>query len=293
MVEIEDKDDDINDGKLLSIGNNREKFNFNIFRKPLNFISAIYNGEISLKEAEFSQKYIEKKIEELKFNYKPKNEKEKGEIYGVLMQANDLLEYRNKIIDAFKDSTFSSKYLKKSDDAAYNYLLKDVKNFIKEIESMSGKINLSLIEDFFELLPVDYAKMLINTNPDENKKIVAEIKDRISDLKDSIRKMNETETKIKMLMRRQRLLKKFLITIKIFKKIFSLHQKLIKKSEPKPEESITERVKLKNKKIAEIKKEQKNINELLKRYFTNYQNPSDMYKTLRDTKGKKNENKYI
>ena len=136
--------------------------------------------------------------------------------------------------------------------------------------------------------------MLINTrNPDENKKIVAEIKDRISDLKDSIRKMNETETKIKMLMRRQRLLKKFLITIKIFKKIFSLHQKLIKKSEPKPEESITERVKLKNKKIAEIKKEQKNINELLKRYFTNYQNPSDMYKTLRDTKGKKNENKYI
>ena len=118
------------------------------------------------------------------------------------MQANDLLEYRNKIIDAFKDSTFSSKYLKKSDDAAYNYLLKDVKNFIKEIESMSGKINLSLIEDFFELLPVDYAKMLINTNPDENKKIVAEIKDRISDLKDSIRKMNETETKIKMLMRR-------------------------------------------------------------------------------------------
>ena len=30
-----------------------EKFNFNIFKKPLNFISAIYNGEISLKEAEF------------------------------------------------------------------------------------------------------------------------------------------------------------------------------------------------------------------------------------------------
>ena len=104
------------------------------------------------------------------------------------MQANDLLEYRNKII-----KTFSSKYLKKSDDATYNYLLKDAKNFIKEIESMSGKINLSLIEDFFESLPVDYAKMLINTNPDENKKIVAEIKDRISDLKDRIRKMNETE----------------------------------------------------------------------------------------------------
>ena len=29
------------------------------------------------------------------------------------MQVNDLLEYRNKIIDAFKDGTFLSEYLKK------------------------------------------------------------------------------------------------------------------------------------------------------------------------------------
>ena len=29
------------------------------------------------------------------------------------MQANELLEYRNKIIDAFKDGTFLSEYLKK------------------------------------------------------------------------------------------------------------------------------------------------------------------------------------
>ena len=36
--------------------------------------------------------------------------KKKKEIYQVLMLANDLLEYRNKIIDAFKDGTFSSKY---------------------------------------------------------------------------------------------------------------------------------------------------------------------------------------
>ena len=61
MVEIEDANDDINDGKLHFISNDREKFNFNIFRKPLNFISAIYNNEISLKEAEFFQKKLEKK----------------------------------------------------------------------------------------------------------------------------------------------------------------------------------------------------------------------------------------
>ena len=75
-------------------------------------------------------------------------------------------------------------------------MLKDVDNFTQEIESMSEKINLSLFEDFFESSsPVDYAKMLINTSPDENKKIVAETKYRISDLKDRIKKMSEKEKK--------------------------------------------------------------------------------------------------
>ena len=52
-----------------------------------------------------------------------------------------------------------------------------------------------MLEDFFELpSPADYAKMLIDIkNPDENKKIVAEIEDRISNLKDIIKEMSETE----------------------------------------------------------------------------------------------------
>ena len=56
MDEIEDADDDIDKYKLVFIGSNREKFNFNIFRMPVSFLSAIYNGEISLKEAEISPK---------------------------------------------------------------------------------------------------------------------------------------------------------------------------------------------------------------------------------------------
>ena len=49
-------------------------------------------------------------------------------------------------------------------------------------------------------------------------------------------------------------------------------------------------VKLKNNKIAEIKKQEKEINNLLfKHYFTDYKNPSDMYKKLRETEGKINE----
>ena len=114
------------------------------------------------------------------------------------MQANDLLEYRDKIIKAFKDGTFLSKHLKKSDDAAYNYVLKDVNKFIEEIKSMEEKINLSLFEEFFESSsPADYAKMLINTkNADENKEFVEEIENRILDLEDRIKEMNEKEKKM-------------------------------------------------------------------------------------------------
>ena len=122
-----------------------------------------------MNEAEISQRNLEKKIEELKFNYRSENAEEKEEINGVLMQANDLLEYRDKIIDAFKDGTFSSERLKKLDDAAYDYVLKDANNFIQEIKSMEEKINLSLSKDFFESSsPADYAEMLTE-NQDKNK----------------------------------------------------------------------------------------------------------------------------
>ena len=55
MDEIEEADDGIDKYKLVFIGSNREKFNFNIFKMPLDFPSTIYNGEISSKEAEFSK----------------------------------------------------------------------------------------------------------------------------------------------------------------------------------------------------------------------------------------------
>ena len=87
------------------------------------------------------------------------------------MQANEMLEYRDKTIDAFKNGIFLSEYLKKSDDAGYNYVLKYVKDFIQEIKSMEEKINLSLFEDVLESSsPVYFAKMLINTKDlDKNK----------------------------------------------------------------------------------------------------------------------------
>ena len=192
MDEIEDANNDIDYNKLLFIGSNKEKINFNIFSVPLDFLLDIFNGKITLQKAEINQRDLNEKTEELRYNYKPKNTKKREEINEVLMHANGMLEYGDKIIEAFRDGTFSSEHLKKSYD-----VLKDVNNFIQKIESMTVNINLSIFKDFFESLsPADYAKMLIDTkNPDENKENVADVKNRISNLKDRIRKVSETEKK--------------------------------------------------------------------------------------------------
>ena len=64
------------------------------------------------------------------------------------MHANDLLKYRDKIIDAFKDGTFSFEHLKKSDGATHDCVLENVNDFIQKIKSMSENINLSLLVSF-------------------------------------------------------------------------------------------------------------------------------------------------
>ena len=95
---------------------------------------------------------------------------------------------------------FLSEHLKKSDDAAYDFMLKIVNKFIQEIRSLEEKIKLSLFQDFFQSSPpAEYAKELINTkNADENKKNVEEIKNRISDLEDRIKKWMTKKKNIKM-----------------------------------------------------------------------------------------------
>ena len=56
------------------------------------------------------------------------------------------------------------------------------------------------------------------------------------------------------------------------------------------ERSITERTKLSRGRLDEVKRKEQNINdELFNAYFTDYQNPSSMYKKLSQTKGAVNE----
>ena len=188
------------------------------------------------------------------------------------MQVNELLDYRDKFIEAFKDGTFLSKDLKKSDDAAYDYVLKDVKSFIQKIELISENINLSLLKDFFEWYsPADYAKDLIDTkNANKNKEIVAKIKYRMSDLKDRIKEISKRENKSAD--EKLNIIEKILDYKKGTQKAFACSSKIDKgKSDSKSEESIAKRVRLRREKITEIKEEERNINnELFKKYFTDY-----------------------
>ena len=77
MDEIEGANDDIDYNKLLFIRSSKEKFNFNIFSMPLNLLLDIFNGKITLTKTEINQRDLNEKIEELKYNYKPKTKKKK------------------------------------------------------------------------------------------------------------------------------------------------------------------------------------------------------------------------
>ena len=69
-----------------------------------------------------------------------------------------------------------------------------------------------------------------------------------------------------------------------------MHQKLIKKkSKPKIEKSIAERVKLRQK-LYIIATKERNINGELFSYYLDYSNPNIMFKRLRDASNKKNKN---
>ena len=52
-------------------------------------------------------------------------------------------------------------------------------------------------------------------------------------------------------------------------------------------------MRLRREKITKIKEEEKTNNEFLKKYFTNYQSPSDMYKNYTRQKVKEMRNEYI
>ena len=146
-----------------------------------------------------------------------------------------------------------------------------------------------MFEDIFESSsPVDYAKKLINTSPDENKKILEEIEDRISYLKDRIKRISEKKKKDENADETLEIIKKILDYNKNAQNFFHLASKVDKgKSKSKIEGSIAERVKLRKQKLNIIRKKKENINnELLNHYF-DYLNAVIMFERLRNSSDKK------
>ena len=58
--ELKDVEKDLDKEKVIFVGSNREKFNFSTFKSPLDFLLNIYQGEITLKEAEFFSRKFKK-----------------------------------------------------------------------------------------------------------------------------------------------------------------------------------------------------------------------------------------
>ena len=158
---------------------------------------------------------------------------------------------------------------------------------------MEEKINLSLFEDLFESSsPADYAKNLINTkNRDEQKEIVKEMENRISDLNDRIKKMSEKEKKDKNMDETLNIIKKILDYNKDAHKSFQLASTVDKrKSKPKFEQSIAETTKLRRQKLNIIAKKEENINNVLFNYGFGSSNADIMFKRLRDASDENNKN---
>ena len=112
------------------------------------------------------------------------------------------------------------------------------------------------------------------------KGIVAEAKDRISNLKGSIKKMSKKEKKYKNADKTLEILKKILDYNKDVQNIFQ-HASKVDKGKSEPEGSIAKRTILRKGMVAEIEKEEKNIDyKLFNRYFTNYQLISKIKKKI-------------
>ena len=101
--------------------------------------------------------------------------------------------------------------------------------------------------------------------------------------------MNDKEKKYKNA--KVTLLIKLLITIKMLKIFFIMHQKLIKKIKIKDRKKYCRKDKIKKTKIEyNCKKRKEKINNTMFNYYFDYWNPEIIFKKLRDASDEKNKN---
>ena len=113
-----------------------------------------------------------------------------------------MLNNRQEVIDAFK--TGNGSYIdgfqikEESEERKLEKIKDDFKKFIKYIENESKGIHYDLFKHYFNFaVPGALGKQLYETkNKNKNNKLVIEIKNRWSNLKDKVEKMSELEKEI-------------------------------------------------------------------------------------------------
>ena len=83
-------------------------FNFNTFKLSFNFASSIYDGKITLEEAKRDQKKMLKQLKDLE-KYDPKNPDKINSRKETLINAWELYNNRDNIIEALENSVFPFK----------------------------------------------------------------------------------------------------------------------------------------------------------------------------------------
>ena len=118
----------------------------------------------------------------------------------VLKSTSELFYARENIVDYFKEGIFLYKgnVFKSKEKNQQKNQKKKVKIFFKYIEKESKDINYDLFKTYFNfVVPSSLAKKLYETKgKKKNDKLVKEIKNKWSNLKDEIEKMSEDEKKI-------------------------------------------------------------------------------------------------
>ena len=177
MRELKKEKNDIDPEKFVCVKTDGTIFNFNKFKNSLDLASNIYRDKGSLKDAENEQNEIKILLNKLR-KYNPTKTQE---VTGAFKAG--IFPYE----DGFQKEESEEESEAESKD--------DFKKFIEYIENESKGTNYDLFGHYFNFsVPSALAKQLYETkNKNKNSKLVKEIKNTWSNLKDEVEKMSEDE----------------------------------------------------------------------------------------------------
>ena len=137
--------------------------------------SNIYRNKNLLKDAENKQRNIKVLLNKLR-NYNPRKPKKIEAQKEILIVAENLLNNRQEVIDAFKTGIFpyiDGFQIKEEDESEDGF-----EKFIEYIENESKGINYDLFKDYFNFIvsSVLVKKLYETKNKNKNNKLVEEIK---------------------------------------------------------------------------------------------------------------------